>query len=163
MREIKFRGKLIDIDKWVYGNYDTSIEDGDNGGIEVYYEEINTLLTYINSQLVYPETVGQYTGLKDKKGAEIYENDIVKYEDTFDECIGIVRFGKWGQDGSGGEYGVEYCLGFYIERVKAMREKNFISDQVAEQAINEEYLSNVSLVQDGIEGIEVIGNIHENP
>ena len=65
-----FRGKRIDNSEWVYGlpSYD---EDGEIEEIEVWSEDD------INFYSVDPSTVCQCTGLKDKNGKLIWENDIV--------------------------------------------------------------------------------------
>lgn len=137
MREILFRGKRVDNGEWVYGNL---IEDkwGDDNGNTIYAilqdrvaPEIAELWTPVR---VAPETVGQYTGLKDKNGTKIFEGDICKtcfesYTHSWEE-VGVVT---------------EFCGAYGIESADGKHFRAFINETVYTRSC------------------EVIGKIHDNP
>ena len=147
-RIIKFRGKPTEnntsyFKDWVYGflvisnnKYYILLDILDNikrDNYEVYMIE------------VIPETVGQYTGLKDKNGKEIYEEDIIEFSydrftGNFDTKIGkgIVEF----------IYGAFYIKPYEIEgkKIKGIEDEEWF----LLYSVNEDTL-------------EVIGNVYDNP
>ncbi len=140
MHKILFRGKpkneLID---WVYGYY--------------FYSEL-TCKHYIMGESkdygytcieVIPETVGQYTGLKDKNGTKIFEGDIIKdkdnnvfimeYGEFFADDVSNMFFDMFGYQGNFNLYGL-YAVGINSKKENIMPSKH---------------------------SCVIIGNIHDNP
>jgi len=136
MREIKFRAWELDTANIIIGSYIK--EDGfymENGKpicgkpcIRYFIQDEDNIKHEIAE-----DTLGQYTGLKDKNGIEIYEGDVVSLVDCEPSMYKIV----WWENNF--KYGVEYIGSDKTN----WREENL-----------EEFSSEL---------IEVIGNIYENP
>ena len=91
MREIKFRGKRLDNNEWVYGR---NIQFQIDGTDKVCISKTGS------QRWLDPDTVGQFTGFYDRKGQEIYESDIITYLSHRMDGTGIIEQGKveWRQE-----------------------------------------------------------------
>ena len=129
MREILFRGRgntKYNDGEWYYG---VPIRD---------FEGDWQICTDNSKRVVIPETIGQYTGLKDKNGTKIFEGDIVlvPYIDPIFKCT-------WNDTSPCERAIVKYCNGmFYVEYIES-------GDKFTLSAM------------DGY--MKIIGNIYDNP
>ena len=137
MNNYKFRGKQCWLDddgkkvfgKWVYGY----LMDADKicpPNIDLTAPDFFDLIDFVA-----PETVGQWTGLKDKNGKEIYADDVLQADGIkLLVCFGENNFNSKNTFGS---------VGFYLKR------------------IGSKYGDTMSFSKEPY--YEVIGNIHDNP
>lgn len=144
MREIKFRGKRVDNSEWAYGyvlKYVCAC-----GSMFVIHKPPFDPDDSSCSYEVIPETVGQYTGLKDKNGVEIYEGDVL---DDTDGGYFIVRHNEKTAQFVIDLYDVKGCstesgfdeIGGGFDWIETLDFDDF----------------------HGTEHFKIIGNIHDNP
>ena len=136
MRDIKFRGKTGTTEgkKWVYG-YLYKIKSFFSEDYQYFIKNEHLQETSVDQ-----ETIGQYTGLKDENGKEIYEGDIIEF--SYDMFVG--NFDTFVAKGK-----VVFEEGaFYVEVFENERTTK-----------DEAYL----LYSINLDTIEVVGNIYHNP
>lgn len=134
MREILFRGKRVDNGEWETGSL--LVERMNTSDQQVMIADKMTGYP----TLVLPETVGQYTGLTDKNGKQIFEGDIVgaKHPEQKKAVPCLVKYGEY--EDEDGRVDCRY-LGFCLE-------------------VFDKCCSILTPLSDGIE-YEVIGNVHD--
>lgn len=98
--------------------------------------------------VVRPETVGQYTGLKDKNGKEIYEGDVVEWVFFYEKL--------------GANMGVKEC-DTIVKGIIRWKQGGFILEVIENDFENAGYYSISALYTDTEADVEIIGNIHDNP
>ncbi len=136
MRVILFRGKRRDNGKWWYGSYlFLHTKPMDWTGMRVgKAEDVHFIIDETDlNYAVDPATIGQYTGLSDKNGTQIFEGDILQTGTIKGNVV-------WSEKRS------EYYLLWkdYGKRCDVLKSPNLASFTIGRD-------------------VEVIGNIHDNP
>ena len=98
MREILFKAKSIDNGKWFEGCYKKRYNSLGNEEHLIFHADSYKVWEYAE---INPETLYQFTGLCDKSGKKIWENDIIQYG----AVAATVKFGEYGNGN----------LGFYVD------------------------------------------------
>lgn len=146
-REIIFKAKRVDNGEWVEGDL---IHGVGNKADKMFILPVKTNLAYLDGcdpldgYSVIPETVCQYTGLKDKNGRMIWEGDLLNVPSE--------------------DY--EYCRVEWNEKTACFQINGYGKSMYHNEGGGEEYSNDTSLIEEhcmlfGEEYIEITGNIHD--
>ena len=113
MREILFRGKRSDNGEWI---------------------EWDALTGMPHDVRIWGSTICQYTGLTDKNGNKIWENDIVQYR----AVVAIVKFGEYGNGN----------LGFYVDYAEETNYRKDFAYWAKKTAVEGNLFDNPDLLQE---------------
>lgn len=179
MREILFKAKRIDNEEWVEGFYcqlpkaslgATIVSNGemcaqDVGDyiIEIKVKQNSNFSDGFHFEVVEyelheidPETICQYTGLKDKDGNRIWENDIFEFEDEVWECSYTSCGPEWDSFGVKNFGTVGYCdYSARFDFVKYKYGQNYIEADLHE--------NNDLDFAEFVSGLKACGNYIDNP
>lgn len=159
MREIKFRGKRYDDGAWVYGDLvtvETTYGNPSRKGILPFDSVIFDAVEDVEAN-----TIGQFTGLHDKNGKEIYEGDILVICEYENMLKGVVC-----EESEHELFTLDELKGELRQQYKSVIHYEDCTLFASEQDGCDIYLA--SLAGDmrksyPIFEYEVIGNIHDNP
>ena len=124
MREILFKAKRLDNNEWVEGYYWTNLFN--NHFIRIAQDKSGRFT--IDDFEIDPNTLCQFTGLIDKDGNKIWENDIVDVSDCWWKLRDIERnVVEWDECKSGfypyTYYNSEYDMYYYPQSSKVISNK----------------------------------------
>lgn len=133
MREILFRGKDAVNGEWITG----------------FLVDEKHIGNFIVANPIIPETVGQYTGLYDEELEPIYEGDVVEYTHKDRTIRGQIVFEE-------GAFGIgKRGDPLSLDLLDSTHNDHFISLW--------ELIYNSDCYEDTVDGLKVLGNIHDNP